>query len=328
MGLITYNPLDDGWDTETAFNQALDPLDLFGARSGDASADALEESNNASANAMLKANTDNIDFQKWLFDEQTALQEPWLKAGQEALGRIDATPDFSFTEQDMSNFFDPSYDFRVKEGIKALDSSASARGNLFSGSQQKDIQAYGQDMASQEYSNAFARMQSANTNQFNRDKSVYDTNLDTQKSLAGVGQSSANQVQNAGQNMGSNVSQSIKDTGDALAQQYTNSGNLFAQQQQQSQNSKASAVSAGIGIASMFSDVRLKKDINYSHIENGLNIYTWNWNCTAKELGIDSMEKGVLAQEILNTRPDAVSIDDSGYYKVDYTALGLGDYNV
>jgi hypothetical protein len=52
---------------------------------------------------------------------------------------------------------DPGYQFRLSEGLKALDRQAAARGGLISGSALKASQRYGQDMASQEYGAAYGR---------------------------------------------------------------------------------------------------------------------------------------------------------------------------
>lgn len=84
------------------------------------------------------------------------------------------------------------------------------------------------------------------------------------------------------------------------------------------------AVGGGVSsLMSMFSDIRLKNNINLIGTRNGYNIYSWEWNDKAKSLGIDTEPNtGVLAQELLYT--DAVHIDtDTGYYKVDYTKLGV-----
>jgi hypothetical protein len=67
------------------------------------------------------------------------------------------------------------------------------------------------------------------------------------------------------------------------------------------------------------SDERLKTNIKFSHVENGYNIYTWDW--------IDGFDgnynKGVIAQEVLEINPDAVVVNPNGYYGVDYSAIGL-----
>ena len=52
---------------------------------------------------------------------------------------------------------DPSYLFRLEEGRKALERSASARGVLRTSGTLKDILDYGQGAASQEYENIFNR---------------------------------------------------------------------------------------------------------------------------------------------------------------------------
>lgn len=89
-------------------------------------------------------------------------------------------------------------------------------------------------------------------------------------------------------------------------------------------DSVTGAVGGGVSsLMGMFSDVRLKNNIKLLGIRNGYNIYSWEWNDKAKSLGIDTEPNtGVLAQELLYT--DAVHIDtDTGYYKVDYTKLGV-----
>lgn len=54
----------------------------------------------------------------------------------------------------LKNFYtSPGYQFRLNEGIKALDRSAAAKGMQLSGAQSKAVQAYGQGLASDEYNN-------------------------------------------------------------------------------------------------------------------------------------------------------------------------------
>ena len=70
------------------------------------------------------------------------------------------------------------------------------------------------------------------------------------------------------------------------------------------------------------SDIRLKKDIEFSHRENGYNIYTWEWTEEAIELGAGDLPKyGVLAQEVKTQKPEAVTTHGSGYLMVDYGKL-------
>jgi len=59
---------------------------------------------------------------------------------------------------DMSKFqADPGYNFRMSEGLKALDRQAAARGGMMSGAALKAAGRYGQESASQEFGNAYNR---------------------------------------------------------------------------------------------------------------------------------------------------------------------------
>lgn len=52
----------------------------------------------------------------------------------------------------------PGYDYRLQEGVNALDMSAAARGGLFSGATLKAQTQFGQDYASGEYNNYLSRL--------------------------------------------------------------------------------------------------------------------------------------------------------------------------
>jgi hypothetical protein len=52
----------------------------------------------------------------------------------------------------------PGYDFRLKTGMDALQSSAAARGGLFSGAAMRDSLKFGQDYGSNEYGNYLSRL--------------------------------------------------------------------------------------------------------------------------------------------------------------------------
>jgi len=76
-------------------------------------------------------------------------------------------------------------------------------------------------------------------------------------------------------------------------------------------------------IGSIFSsDVDLKTNIKkVGELDPGIGWYTWDWNDKAKEIGVDvEPTEGVLAQEVLEVKPDAVIVED-GYYAVDYSKV-------
>ena len=156
------------------------------------------------------------DLQMQQFERQVELQEPWRQAGITALNKL--TPlATEYTPFGMDQFQqDPGYAFRMSEGMKALERSAAARSKLLSGGMLKDAQRYGQDLASQEYMNAFNRYQAER-----------NARLNPLQSLAGVGQTATNQLGQAGQTMASNVGQALGAAGQARASGYMGGANAL-----------------------------------------------------------------------------------------------------
>ena len=70
------------------------------------------------------------------------------------------------------------------------------------------------------------------------------------------------------------------------------------------------------------SDVRLKENIvKIDDLKPGVGWYTWDWNDTAKAMGVDDLTEGVLAQELKEVDPSAVIMGNDGYYRVDYSKV-------
>jgi len=81
--------------------------------------------------------------------------EPYREAGKSALENYRDI----VLGGDASKFrTTPGYEFRLGEGVKALERGASARGGLLSGAQQKALTRYGQDIGSQEYQNYLSQL--------------------------------------------------------------------------------------------------------------------------------------------------------------------------
>jgi len=160
------------------------------------------------AGALQKEVADQrVELEREQFNRQLELQAPFREAGVNALNKL--VPIASeYTPFGMSQFQqDPGYAFRMSEGMKALERGAAARGGLLSGASMKGLQRYGQDLASQEYQNAF-----------NRYGIERDRRMNPLQSLAGVGQTSAQQVGAAGQNMASNIGNALGAYGQGAGQ--------------------------------------------------------------------------------------------------------------
>jgi hypothetical protein len=123
-----------------------------------------------------------------------------------------------YTPEMFAKGQDPGYQFRLKEGMQGLERSAAARGGLLSGGTLKGIQRYGQDMASQEYQNAFNRYQAERTG-----------TLNPLQSLAGVGQSTANTLGTMGMNYANQAGEAYQGAANARASGYIGGANAINQ---------------------------------------------------------------------------------------------------
>jgi hypothetical protein len=183
----------------------------------------------SAANTQAQAARDAQASQERMFNRQIELQEPFRQAGMTAqqeimqllgIGGDKAAAGYGSMAKPfgMSDFEqDPGYAFRQAEGMKALERSSAARGNLLSGSTMKGIQRFGQDLASQEYGNAF--------NRFQIERSA---RLNPLQSLMGSGQSAANTMTSAAGNFGQASANNMMNAGVARASGYVGSANALS----------------------------------------------------------------------------------------------------
>lgn len=201
-----------------------------GAAIGAGLGGGLDQANAASDAAATQAaaagNAQQLQYE--IFKQQQLLQEPFRQAGLGAQNRLLDLLGLSqnqtaegygslmrdFGEQDFKQ--DPGYAFRLSEGLKSLDRQAAARGGLISGAALKASQRYGQDMASQEYQNAFNRFQ---VNRANK--------LTPLQSLMGSSQTAANTISGAAGDYGRSAGEAIQNAGAARASGYVGSTNAL-----------------------------------------------------------------------------------------------------
>jgi len=165
--------------------------------------------------AQSKSASEAIKSQEKMFNKQVELQEPFRQVGVNALPElVEASKYTPFTMEQFQA--DPGYAFRLQEGLKALDRSAAARGGLLSGATLKGAQRYGQDLGSQEYTNAFNRYQIER-----------NARLNPLQSLAGMSQSATNTLTNAAGQFGENMAQNAMAQGNIRASGYMNTANAL-----------------------------------------------------------------------------------------------------
>ena len=196
-----------------------------------------------SASAMAGASDRAAELQNQQYQDTVQRQKPFYDVGVNALPELVQAS--KYTPFGMDQFkADPGYAFRLSEGQKQLDRTAASRGGLLSGGALKAATRYGQDMGSQEYTNAFNRYQAERT-----------ARLAPLQALTGMGQTTAQQVSNAGQNMATSVGNDITNSAAARASGYVGTAN---------------ALTGG-----------LNTYLNYSNSQNladALNKRTWNNN--------------------------------------------------
>lgn len=177
-----------------------------GSMLGLAAGSTLAGSRAASSAASTQANAANraADLQQQQYEQTRTDQAPWREAGGRALTKLEGMADYKpFSMNAFTQ--DPGYAFRLSEGQKALDRSAAARGGLISGNALKAATQFGQNMGSQEYTNAFNRYQTER-----------QATLAPYMTLAGYGQGANALTNQAGQNYATNAGNMI--TGGAAAQ--------------------------------------------------------------------------------------------------------------
>lgn len=183
---------------------------------------------NKAANTQADAANRAADLQMEQFKRQTELQEPFRQAGLAGQNRLLELLGLSQNKNavgygslmrpfSMADFqADPGYNFRLREGLSALDKQAAARGGLISGNSLRAAQDYGQNLASEEFQNAFNRYQVNRANQ-----------LQPLQSLTGAGQSTVNALGEAGGQMARGVGEAYQGAANARASGYMGMANAL-----------------------------------------------------------------------------------------------------
>ena len=202
-----------------------------------AAAEAQIRAAQIAADTQLTAQDKALAFQRLALEQSRSDLAPYRQAGGLALeqmttltrpgGAYDVAPSpvpeyHPFTLEDFQQ--DPGYKFRVAEGLKALDRTASARGGLVSGRALKDVTRFGQDMAAQEYQAAYGRHTAdyANTAQayaqkFNVGETTKTNQFNRLASVAGIGQAATQQLTAGTLSTGALSAQGALATGQGIA---------------------------------------------------------------------------------------------------------------
>ena len=178
-----------GQDAQAAldFELGLRSRPTFGATTPtvesffDRSAPAPQSAGNSLAGAMLglpRVASGNRGVERFRVNGQTFN----TRQDAEAFARANATGGTEYGGFTKT----PGYDFRMRQGLDALEASAAARGGLLSGAAMRDAIQFNQDYGTNEYSNYLARLAGR-----------ADTGMSAAAGQAGAAQTAASGVSNA-----------------------------------------------------------------------------------------------------------------------------------
>lgn len=247
-----------------------------------------KNASDAALEAQTRGASEASQIQKDIYEQQREDLAPWREVGTRALAGLEANDFMDDWQQD------PGYQFRMDEGLKAINAGASARGNLHSGATMKGLTRFGQDYASQEYGN------------------VYNRESNRLSGLAGLGTNANQNMVNITGQYGQNQANTA--TGLANAQ----AGNIMQRHQGQNQ-----LIGQGIqGAAMYFSDKRLKKNIvpiskeDLKEMGSKLKAYFFDYKSSEHGQG---KWVGVMAQDLEKSKlgRTLVSHDENGFKQID-----------
>lgn len=202
-------------------------------------------------------------------------------------------------QQYFDNFQeDPGTQFLREEGLRNINRQLQARGGLGGGSRLKAITEFSQNLANQQLGQ---RMQDLGA--------MAQTDLSLAGQLAGMRTG-----------LGNNIATGLAQAGGAEAQGRIAGAGL----QNQFLGNVIQAAGQAMGSMPMPtpSDDRLKTNIEKIGTYGGVDWFKWEWNETAHKLGMAKHNTtGVIAQLLMKTHPDCVSMAADGYWRVDYPKL-------
>jgi hypothetical protein len=212
----------------------------------------------------------------------------------------------------------PAYNFQLRQGQQGVQNASAAGQGSLSGAALKDLTDYNQSAANTSYNNAFNQYQTQQGN-------IYDR----LSGIAQLGQSSANNTGQQGTALAGQAAQSATNVGTAQAGGTVGSANAIS-----SGLSNASTWLAGSSSsnnnASLWdtentsnlqdftsSDRRLKTDIRrVGTLDSGLAVYTFKYRDSPLMTHL-----GVMADEVQQVIPQAVTQDARGHLQVSYGML-------
>ncbi len=220
-------------------------LGISGLLGGSIGAVGSEKAAQTQANAAEQAaqlqyslGEQGLAFQKQQYGQNQANLAPWIQAGQGAVGSLSQLqqqalngtgPLAPWTQQFQAPTAAqaaqyPGYQFQLQQGQQALQNSAAASGGLLSTGTAKNLDAYSQGLAQQDYGNVYNQALQQYQLGYNQYEQNQSNLFNRYASLAGLGQTSAATLGNQNTGLANSAAGTLLNTGAQVGQQYNNIG--------------------------------------------------------------------------------------------------------
>ena len=190
--------------------------------------DRLNDANSALFGTTAGANQTLQDY----YGKAMAAYSPYLQAGGQGLTQLQQflAPGGEGTKQfdaSMMESQDPGYAFRLQQGQQALERSAAGRGGVLGGAQQKALDRYSQDYASNEYQNAWNRYMQGHQQTYGMLQGLANFGVPAMQGAANAAQGFGGAIAGNTMALGQGTSGNLMTAGGRQAQNYANLGNLL-----------------------------------------------------------------------------------------------------
>ena len=305
---------------------------LFGTKQqADASNLASRQQADAQANAQTQLQANLAPYANF---GASAMPNIMQKLGLGGQGGGFSYGPFSFNPQDLQNT--PGYQFTLNQGLKNTNNALSNQGLLGSGAQAKALSDYTSGLASNTYNQQLNNALNSYNANYTTGLGSFNANLSPllqlltmgQNSAAGIGQGAYNSSVNAGNAIAGGTIGSGQQAGATMNSILGLLGGVnqgFSTTGTPANGSTPGTAGAGglMNIYNMLSDIRAKENIEFrGYTPKGHKVYEFEYKPEFKNRSGHGKFVGVMAQEIEETMPEAISITSDGYKTVNYGLIG------
>ena len=210
-------------------------LGVFGSTSA---ANTQANAADQAAQLQYQLGEQGLAFQEKQYEQNQNNLEPWITQGRNALntlGNLQSeglagngplapwTQQFQApTAEQAANY--PGYQFQLQQGQNALQNSAASSGGLLSTGTAKNLDAYSQGLAQQDYGIVYDQALQQYQQGYNQYQQNAANLFNRYASMAGLGQTSASTLGAQNSGIANSAAGTLLNTGAQVGQQYNNIG--------------------------------------------------------------------------------------------------------